>query len=244
MEQHASEIAQRFFTAKFPDAECAFVAGSIMRGEGKPHSDIDVVVLYGPDFTDVRRELHVFEGILIDTFLHNEQAQDFFFDKDVRRGVCALLSMVVEGRVIGRNIALAEKRKRMAQALIEKGPPPLDESDLKRRRYFISDLLDDLIDDRPTGEVMGCLSGLFFLLGDFHLRARNQWSGNGKGLIRRLRKLDADFAARYEQDFARAFRGNLMPIEKLVVDVLQPYGGLFWDGHCDLAPDDWKNFER
>ncbi len=88
----------------------------------------------------------------------------------------------------------------------------------------------------------GCLSGLFFLLGDFHLRAQNQWSGNGKGLIRCLRKLDADFAARYEQDFAKAFEGDLAPIEKLVVDILQPYGGLFWDGYCDLAPDDWKSF--
>ena len=56
MEQHSFDIAQRFFTAKFPDAECAFVAGSLMRGEGKPHSDIDLVVLYGPDFMAVRRE--------------------------------------------------------------------------------------------------------------------------------------------------------------------------------------------
>ena len=203
MEQHAFDIAQRFVAATFPDAECAFVAGSLMRGEGKPHSDIDLVLLYGPDFTAVRREAHAFEGVPID---------------------------------------LAEKRKRMAQALIEKGPPRLDESDLKRRRYFISDLLDDLRDDRPPGEVTGCLSGLFFLLGDFHLRAQNQWSGNGKGLIRRLRKLDADFAARYEQDFAKAFQGDLAPIEKLVVDVLRPYGGLFWDGHYDLAPNDWKSF--
>jgi len=242
MEQHAFDIAQRFVATKFPDAECAFVAGSLMRGEGKPHSDIDLVVLYGPDFTAVRREAHAFEGVPIDVFLHNEQAQDFFFDKDVRRGVCALLSMIVEGRVIGKDTALAEKRKRKAQALIEKGPPPLDESDLKRRRYFISDLLDDLRDDRPPGEVTGCLSGLFFLLGDFHLRAQNQWSGNGKGLIRRLRKLDAGFAARYEQDFAKAFQGDLAPVEKLVVDVLHPYGGLLWDGHYDLAPDDWKNF--
>ena len=242
MEQHFLDIGQRFLTAKFPGAECAFVAGSLMRGEGKPHSDIDLVVLYGPDFMAVRREAHAFEGVLIDVFLHNEQAQDFFFDKDVRRGMCALLSMMVEGRVIGKDAALAEKRKRMAQALIEKGPPPLDESELKRRRYFISDLLDDLRDDRPSGEVIGCLSGLFLLLGDFHLRAQNQWSGNGKGLIRSLRKLDAAFAARYEQDFTKAFQGDLSPIEKLVVDVLQPYGGLFWDGHYDLAPGDWKNF--
>ena len=28
----------------------------MMRGEGKPHSDIDLVVLYGPDFMAVRRE--------------------------------------------------------------------------------------------------------------------------------------------------------------------------------------------
>ena len=136
MEQHAFDIAQRFVAAKFPDAECAFVAGSLMRGEGKPHSDIDLVVLYGPDFMAVRREAHAFEGVPIDVFLHNEQAQDFFFDKDVRRGVCALLSMIFEGRVIGKDTALAEKRKRMAQALIEKGPPPLDACDLKRRRYF------------------------------------------------------------------------------------------------------------
>lgn len=153
MDQHSFDIAQRFFTAKFPDAECAFVAGSLMRGEGKPHSDIDLVVLYGPDFMAVRREAHAFEGVMMDVFLHNEQAQDFFFDKDVRRSVCALLSMIVEGSVIGKDAALAEKRKRMAQALIEKGPPPLDESDLKRRRYFISDLLDDLRDNRPPGEV-------------------------------------------------------------------------------------------
>jgi predicted nucleotidyltransferase len=174
MEQHSLDIARRFVAAKFPDAECAFVAGSLMRGEGKPHPDIDLVVLYGPNFVAVRREAHAFEGVLIDVFLHNEQAQDFFFDKDGRRGVCALLSMIVEGRVIGKDAALAEKRKRMAKALIEKGPPPLDESELKRRRYFISDLLDDLRDDRPPGEVIGCLSGLFLLLGDFHLRAQNQ----------------------------------------------------------------------
>ena len=92
MEQHAFDIAQRFVAATFPDAECAFVAGSLMRGEGKPHSDIDLVVLYGPDFMAVRREAHVFESVPIDVFLHNEQAQDFFFDKDIRRGVCALLS--------------------------------------------------------------------------------------------------------------------------------------------------------
>ena len=107
MEQHAFDIAQRFVAAKFPDAECAFVAGSLMRGEGKPHSDIDLVVLYGPDFTAVRREAHAFEGVPIDVFLHNEQAQDFFFGKDVRRGVCALPSMIVEGRVIGKDTALA-----------------------------------------------------------------------------------------------------------------------------------------
>ena len=75
MDQHSFDIAQRFVAAKFPDAECAFVAGSLMRGEGKPHSDIDLVVLYGPDFMAVRREAHVFKGVLIDVFLHNEQAQ-------------------------------------------------------------------------------------------------------------------------------------------------------------------------
>ena len=68
-----------------------------MRGEGKLHSDIDLVVLYGPEFTAVRREAHAVEGVPIEVLLHNEQARDFFFDKDVSRGVCIMPSMIVGG---------------------------------------------------------------------------------------------------------------------------------------------------
>lgn len=46
-------IANHVFAARFQGASCAFVAGSIMRGEGTPSSDIDLVVVF--DHLDAAR---------------------------------------------------------------------------------------------------------------------------------------------------------------------------------------------
>ena len=242
-QQKCITVAQKFFDEHFSTAECAFVAGSIMRGEGKPHSDIDFVILYGKDFEDVRRESQIYNGTPIEVFVHNEQAQDYFFAKDIKRGMCVMPSMVAEGHIIGRNITLGQHRQEKAKNIIKQGPPVLELQEMNRRKYAISDSLDDLRDERSLGEVMGSLSDLYQSLGDFYLRAQGEWSGHGKGLIRRLRQVDAGFSERYENAFSKAFNGNLSDLMKLVEAVLQPYGGFYWDGDCQKASDDWKTFK-
>jgi predicted nucleotidyltransferase len=40
------KITNELKSAKFPDAQVIFLAGSYVRGEGTPASDLDLVVLY------------------------------------------------------------------------------------------------------------------------------------------------------------------------------------------------------
>jgi predicted nucleotidyltransferase len=240
MSEKYLEIAKNYLSQNYPDAECAFVAGSIMRGEGKPHSDIDLVVIYGDAFDTVRRESKIFETVPIESFVHNEKSLKYFINLDVDGGVPSMPSMVSEGLIIGSNKSLAMSLKAYAQEVIAKGPKPLDKAAMLRARYGLTDLLDDIRDERPYGEYIGCVSEIYKKLGDFYLRSKCRWSGSGKGLIKQLNNIDSKFAKRYEMTFKQAFEGDKSQLEKLIIDVLEPHGGIFWDGDYQLAPKTWQ----
>ncbi|MGM0422612.1 MAG: nucleotidyltransferase domain-containing protein [Pseudomonadota bacterium] len=241
---HYLSSAQEFYDLHFADAACGFVAGSVMRGEGGQHSDIDLVVLYGDNFDDPRRESYSYKDIPIEVFIHNEQAQDYFFDMDRRRGVNAMPSMVCEGVIIGANTELAERRKSIARKVTAQGPAPLSDSEHKRARYVITDLCDDLRDPRSRGEVLGILSALYPALGDFYLRAQNRWSGNGKSLIKRLQETDSAFAAEYERVFDQAFQDKFDPLLQFTETTLAPFGGFHWAGDRQKASAEWRHFKK
>jgi hypothetical protein len=243
MSEKYLNIAKSYIEQNYPDAECAFVAGSIMRGEGKPHSDIDLVVIYSDDFDAVRRESKVFNDVPIESFVHNERSLKYFIDLDVDGGVPSMPSMIVEGIVIGPNTSLGMDLKAYAEEIIAKGPKQLDEASMLRARYGLTDLFDDIRDDRPYGEYIGCVTELYKKLGDFYLRSNGLWSGSGKGLIKQLRNADLVFAERYEMSFKVAFEGDKSQLDKLITDVLEPHGGLFWDGDYQLAPKTWQQFK-
>lgn len=236
-------IATEFYNQHFSDAECGLVAGSIMRGEGRAHSDIDLVILYDDSFDDVRRESHMYKDVPIEVFVHNVQAQNYFFDNDRKRGIPTMNSMVAEGIVIGKNPDFALPQKKRAVDILDAGPPALTKAQFDRMRYMITDKLDDLRDPRDMGAQMAVLSNLFEVAADFYLRAQGEWSGTTKGLVKRLGQVDAEFCDAYIQAFHSGFEGNTESAVKLCEGILEPYGGLYWAGDKQNAPDDWKTFE-
>lgn len=40
------DVTRRILISKFPDARTIFLAGSVIRGEGTPSSDLDLVVMF------------------------------------------------------------------------------------------------------------------------------------------------------------------------------------------------------
>ena len=237
--QKALHIAKEFYEAHFSDADGAFVAGSIMRGEGYEHSDIDMVIMYPDTYEESRRESHVYQGIRIEAFIQTPQVQKYFLDMDVKRGKPATAHMVAEGVVIGKNKKSVHLYQERAKQILDNGPEKLTESNNLARRYFITDLLDDIRDDRPFDEILGAVAVLFTELGDYYLRAQGQWSGGGKKLIKSLKAFNANYGNHYEKVFKEAFTENKLPLISFVEETLEPFGGLYWVGDVRYAPK-WK----
>lgn len=238
------ETAKRAVAKHYPGALGAFVGGSVARGEGTPTSDIDIAVLFDEAFEDVHRNTIIEDGWLIEFFVQNPKAQNFYFDKDRRRGMCVMPHLVADGIIIPEECPELLLQKERARAVIKQGPPPLSQAELDIRRYTIAALVDDLDGAGDPAEKNAVLSLLHESLGDFHLRARGHWSGFGKSLIRCLRAEDADFASAFESAFASGFAGgDMASLAALVDDVLSPHGGRLQEGYCSAAPADWKTFE-
>ena len=62
-------VAKAIFTERFPDAACAFIAGSIVTGQGTPSSDIDMVVIYNDEEHETYRNSLMRDGWPVELFV-------------------------------------------------------------------------------------------------------------------------------------------------------------------------------
>lgn len=237
------ETAQKAINKHYPGYKCAFVAGSMLRGQETANSDIDIVVVYDDEFEDIHRNSVIEDGWPIEFFVHNKKANDYFMDKDRQRGMCIMMDMVANGLPLPELNEIARERQFKASEMIRYGPPALSEEEIENRRYFITDSLDDLDESRPALERFGTLSNLYHQIGDLYLRGKGLWTGQGKSLGRLLRRTDINFSEKFEAAFLRAYQNELSDVRSLAEDILNLYGGRCFEGYRRQAPNDWKNFE-
>jgi hypothetical protein len=223
----------------FPGADTALLGGSTAGDAAGPGSDLDVVVLYPhlPDGAWRVTERH--EGQLVEAFVHDLETLRYFFDVfDGPSGVPILAELVATGlEVPGLPSRLAIPAKAMARGVLAAGPPKLDQADLDRRRFTLSSLAEDLLDQRPRHERIAIVAALYSGLADFALRAAGHFGGNGKGLARSLTSFDPNLASRFDAAFGA---GDVDRMQALVDEVLAPYGGRLVDGYRAQAPADWR----
>lgn len=238
--ERALSLTGRFLKERFPEADFAFVAGSVMRGAGTPSSDIDLVVLHSA-LPHARRESQIFQGVPFEAFVHDEGTIRWFLEIDVKAGLPVLIRMVVEGVVVGPRPQMAETIRGEATALLINGPPPLDREQLDRMRYVISSLVEDLGDERPDVERMAIGTALYQALGDFILRSNGQWGGSGKWLQRQVAAFDLSLANVFTAAFEALFReGEVKWVPQFAEQVLAAHGGLLFDGYRADAPAGWR----
>jgi hypothetical protein len=241
MTQGIIDVARALLADRYSGAEVGFAAGSIVRGEGTPYSDLDLVVIY-PHLDHAYRESFDFGGFPIEAFVHDPSTLEYFFvDVDGQSGVPSLPRMVVEGIEVPGPTTLSSAIKARAAALLEAGPPPLDADSERRMRYFVSDLLDDLRAPRSPEEMTGAGARLYEHLADYVLRRRGHWSAKGKAIPRALRSVDADLGNAYGDAFTALFaHADPAPVVRLAEDLLRDAGGPLFDGYRTDAPAVWK----
>ena len=245
MKEHIIDLARTLHADRYKDAAATFAAGSIVRGEGTPFSDLDLVVVY-TQLPHAYRESFRFGGYPVEAFVHDPATLEYFFlEVDRPTGIAVLPQMVVEGIEIPGPTEMSRGLKRRAAAVIDAGPPPLDRDGERRMRYFVSDLLDDLRAPRSREELIAAGARLYEGLADYHLRRRGLWSAKGKAIPRVLRQTDAALCAAYCDAFEELFgRGDPQAVIRLAEDLLKESGGPLFDGFRLDAPVSWRQPER
>ncbi len=240
MRDEIVRIANDIHQERYRDAAILFAAGSIVRGEGTAYSDLDLVVVY-ERLPHAWRESFRHGDLPVEAFVHDPGTLRFFFvEIDGRSGVPSLPQMVHEGVEVPGPNALSAKLKESARSILDAGPPRWGEDVRRRKRYEITDQLDDLRAPRSDAEVWAAGTQLYTALADYYLRSRGLWSARGKAIPRALEQANTEVASRFGASFARLFR-EAEPADAIALaeELLQPDGGLLFEGYRLEAPADW-----
>ena len=78
MDERIIDVANEIRSNRYKDAEAVFAAGSIIRGEGTPFSDLDLVVVYA-ELRCAFRQSFRFGGYPVEAFVHDPATLEYFF---------------------------------------------------------------------------------------------------------------------------------------------------------------------
>lgn len=233
------QVTKEILQEKYPDAEFAFLAGSLVRGEATAFSDLDIVIIY-QDLPNAFRESFYFDGFPIEAFVHTPETLNYFFEMDAESGIPSLPQMISEGIEVPNKTDLSEKLKNLAKEVLE-NPPIASSEKLKRMRYAITDLVNDLRDPRSKEELTGTATELYNTLADFYLRSNGFWSGQNKSVPRVLQKYAPELKIEFCESFEELFtQGKTEEVIELTEKILMPHGGFLFDGLKLDAPKDWR----
>ncbi len=238
------EITREILQTKYSAAEFAFLAGSIVRGEGTAFSDLDVVVIY-EDLPNAFRESFYFREFPVETFVHTPETLNYFiFEVDRPSTVASLARMVSEGIEVPKKSALSKKLKRLASKCLS-APPKISEDETRNMRCRITDLVDDIRAPRSKEELTASATVLYTALADFYFRAGGFWSAKSKSIPRHFQEINPEVCRKFCASFEELFvAGKPEKVIELAEELLAPHGGFFFDGlRLDSSPDCRKPLE-
>lgn len=218
-----------------------FLAGSLVRGEGTPYSDLDLVIVFDRLPKAYRESFHS-HGYPVEAFVHDPETLNYFVtERERAAGVCVMAQMINEGVEVPEPSALSQSLKRLAASVINSGPPRLSDEDLRMVRYSITNLIDDIRRPRSKEELMATGAALYGSLANCYFRANGSWSAKDKSIPRKLEVADPGLHARFREAFDQLFvDGRPERVIDLAEGVLAPAGGFLFDGHRLEAPADHR----
>ena len=210
--------ARDLVLSRFPEATWALLTGSVLGPARTPGSDLDIVILRDekPGF---RESLH-FRGWPVELFVHTPGKLAEFLARELAARKPSTHRMLATGvPLLGDPGELSAR----CAGILAEGPPALTPAEHDRLRYGLTDLLDDHRHATDPGERVVIAAALWTETARAALAFGGRWLSSGKWLLRELRELDHDFAARW-----LAARDDP---SILATEVLTRVGGPLFDGY-------------
>ena len=234
-------VTKELFETRYKGAEAIFVAGSVVRGEASTYSDLDLVVIF-PKLKTAYRESFYHRDWPVEAFIHDTDTIRYFFrNVDPTLGRPTLAEMIAEGHEVPGPTALTETLKQMASELLREGPIPLREDEIEDRRYHISELVDDIREPRSRQELIATATLVYTELADYYFRSKRAWTGGGKAVLKRMKRLDPALARRFGDAFDVLFStGETQKVIELAAEIMGNDGGFLFEGYRRDVPAEWR----
>jgi len=228
--QDPRKIVEKLRRDRYSNAQAVYWGGSVAKGEGTEHSDLDVVVVVD-HLPNAYRETFFIGGWPVDVFIHDLETLNYFFQESRNKsGIPGLLQMILTGVEIIKDTETSKQVKLMAKEAFASGPAPWSTQEIDKERFFITDVLTDILYPVSRSEQIASAAWLYEALSQFYFRARGKWRASGKSIPRYLETDDPDLAKQFNQAFAGVFENSeTSALETLVKNILKPYGGLLWE---------------
>jgi hypothetical protein len=235
------KITNQILDERYPDADVIFLSGSLLRGEGTPYSDLDLVVIF-EQLPHAWRESFNFQGYPVEAFVHDPETFNYFIHElGVPSGQAAMAHMVAEGVEVPGPTEISQSLKRITADLIAAGPPKLSDEDERKLRYTITNLIDDIRQPRSKEELVASGAELYGALANYYFRANGLWSAVNKSIPRKLGKTDPELYSRFREGFEELFAGGRSDkVIALAEEILKSHGGFLFDGYKHEASPDCR----
>ena len=216
--------ARDLVTDLFPQNQWAVLAGSVTTTQRTPGSDLDIVVLLPDgDRQAPHRDSRRYRGWPVELFVHDEPSLVHYLAKDLPTRRPVMHRMLATGVPVSGDPTHWQTR---CAAVLAAGPPPITDNEREHARYSLTDLLDDLTHATDPGERTVIATAAWTSAAQQALALANHWTGTSKWLLRELRDLDHDLAARW-----LTAHGDVTAIESLIREILDQHGGPLFDGY-------------
>src|SRR5262245_64299622 len=127
-------VTRQIFDYRYPTANVILLAGSLLRGEGTPYSDLDLVVIFDR-LPNAWRESFNFQGYPVEAFVHDPETLNYFLSESILSSRSPAMSrMVVEGVERTGPSEISRSLKRIAADIIASGPSALSDEVERRLR--------------------------------------------------------------------------------------------------------------
>lgn len=231
-------VATRLVQNRYPGCLVAFLAGSLVRGEGTPTSDLDLVIITEQDPDAPYRCSEQVGNWPVEFFVHTPASLQTFFQSDMAARTPSLLQMCSEGVVIQQVDQQAETIKQQCQALLSAGPAALSDKAIRAKRYHLSDLVEDLSGSDNRAEILYIAAELAQEAADLWLAHHRYWSGHGKWLHRALFRANPETAQRLSEALEKLYRqSDKTALLSFAEEVLAWVGGPLFGGFDSRGQD-------
>lgn len=235
---HPQLVATRLVENRYPGCVAAFLAGSVVRGEGTPTSDLDLVIVTEQDPEAPYRYSEQVGRWPVEFFVHTPTSLQDFFQKDMAERRPSLLQMCREGIILQASDQRAREIQTQCEALLAAGPPPLSLTTERNMRYHLSDLLEDFKGADQRAELLLIAAELAETAAELWLAHHRHWSGRGKWLHRAMLRADPKTAQIFHQALESYYaQADKIALQQFAEAVLTLVGGPLFDGFDSRKQD-------